>query len=1440
MTGIVPTKASAESGPIEVSDVLVSASWGRPNNFVTRGNLMTPNFLSPVQQAESIVESITRTHCFRYCCRHRLLLRAFGPNVKVFQSSGNLQDPRRSSFFGGCRAPNTIGQPKTPSQIAVGNCVVGFTPTKSSQCRSELGEDHLGFTQNPDFEVGRSEIYQKLSFVAQMAPLSRETVYMKKRQPVRCVLGDDNTVLMKFLRFFTLRVGAKSVLAAIAKHRPPSSLKYSPMLLRSVLLLLCGMCGVASALGQSSNNPDVPGIVPYGTYEGSDFDHIDMASGQLYISIPLYSVPQRGSLSASFSANVTGASAYAANATCSKSECTYQYAQSTRPQVAIGFDQYVFLMNVNPSTNTVFPIQSTITIADFGNGAQQIDSSYKRFYIHKIKDGRGGTHYLGYDPSTNFKTLRAVDGSGYLETLSDPSGYQDGATGPLYDSKGIRYDSTGITDPNGNHITLNASAVTDSVGRNLPLPPDPTTSTAISTSACPNLGNATQPVASAYEWDLPGPSGTTEKYIVCYANIYTLTNFLQRGGESYQNTSPGAANEPPYFNIYTEAGTYETVIQSIVYPDGSAWSFEYDGTQNPSTVAYGDLLKVHLPTGGSISYSYSTYQTCVSSAEGYPKGNPPGVLFQPYSRMVTSRILTQLDGTTQTWVYGYSSAPSGGQQSTVNRPDGNSTVHTYEGLASVGTCNFAETQQNDYQGSAASGKLIGTTQKTYNIFSTPQTMLPYQTTYQWLYSELKGYYLSATVSELPAALTALPSTVTTTTDQQPTSTVTTYNYDSGFTEVQPICTLASPTSSCVWDTTTESYPAVLGRLTGVTITAPDGYGNTLTSKRTTAYQAFNSAGITNSSYYSANLLDLPQTVTVSGTGGNSSTTTFGYDENNGSPMGVLGNQTSVTIAGPQGGSTSSSTVYNALGMPITKIDGMKNQTTYAYADSSSVSPSSITRPSTNGVAHVESYSWDANTGKKLTEKDQNGVSTQYTYGDPDGRISLVDAALGTSSETKTTYSYPTPNSTNVLQDQKTLGDGLEVSSVQLDGFGRVIHSIDLSGNTTDVGYDSMGRKSSVSNPHASTPEPATDGTIYYTYDALGRVTQQENQDKSYQYWCYDGVASSGQPNCVANKSSATTATWVDFTDENGNHRQQVNDGMGRLIAVIELNPSSNSLSLETDYSYDGLGNILNVNQKGTTAETARQRSFSYDSLSRLLTSSNPESGTIGYSYLSSSGALCAGDSSALCSKTDARGVITSYSYDALNRILGKTYSGLNTTAASIAATTLSTCYQYDSSSGSPSGPNFIGRLTNEWTQSGTCSSSPPANSYFSLRAILAYDPMGRVKSEQQCALGSCMQSTPFSLGYNYDLAGNVTQGSNGLNTITWSPTYDSAGRLSAVGATTLWSDPQYPSNLFNANAYGPAGITGWTLGTQNSPSLTLQNTYDSRLRVNGSTVTGHQ
>ena len=287
-------------------------------------------------------------------------------------------------------------------------------------------------------------------------------------------------------------------------------------------------------------------------------------------------------------------------------------------------------------------------------------------------------------------------------------------------------------------------------------------------------------------------------------------------------------------------------------------------------------------------------------------------------------------------------------------------------------------------------------------------------------------------------------------------------------------------------------------------------------------------------------------------------------------------------------------------------------------------------------------------------------------------------------------------------------------------------------------------------------------------------------------------------------------------------------------------------TLQTDYNYDALGNLLSVNQNGASGETAHNRSFTYDSLSRLLCSSNPES-SVNSCPSSAASALPSGvvsynydPNGNMQAKTDARGVVTTYSYDPLNRIAGKTYTNdLNSTPA--------TCFMYDTPLAGTSPANSIGRITASWTQAEACPlTGGPTGSYQTMRAVLGYDALGHITSEQQqqCFAGKCAPTQQYQMNYSYDMAGNRIDSDNGLGTVAWQMTYDVVGRLNQVYGLSASSGPNFPSSLFNATTYNAIGLTNWTMGPNvnssggQSPALTFVRSYDNRMRVASESING--
>ncbi len=521
-----------------------------------------------------------------------------------------------------------------------------------------------------------------------------------------------------------------------------------------------------------------------------------------------------------------------------------------------------------------------------------------------------------------------------------------------------------------------------------------------------------------------------------------------------------------------------------------------------------------------------------------------------------------------------------------------------------------------------------------------------------------------------------------------------------------------------------------------------------------------------------------------------------------------------------GGTPASTTTYtmdNSGMMTGVQDPNLNPASTISYQCSHSL-PYQVSN-TVNQTTQTTQYGYDCASGAITSVQNPNDVatgrSTAYTYEPTAGRphtVTLPDNGV-------TTYTYP--SATEVDTSVNAAPNPTVSSAAISDTFGRPYESI-TGGIEVDRTYDVNGRPYCTTNPY-SQGGTSSGSTCITVYDGLDRPVTQQQPDSTTLGWTYSGNTTYA--------SNELGFTWTRSVD-----------AFGHLTSVIEPGPSG---SLTTTYSYDGLGNAININQAGNTAnhEAARQRTFTYDSASRLICASHPESsslntncptsattpipqGVTGYTY---------DPAGNLKTKTDARNITITYGYDTLNRLISKTYSAN--------AATASACYQYDQSALVSTGGNLIGRLTNMWTQSGACPAAPTSfasPSILTRRSVLAYDPVGRVQTEQQCTRSNCAAGAPYTPTYDYDLAGNVVHRTNGVAAVpmTFTNGYDNAGRLSGITSSVT----QYPTSLFSASSststpgYSPAGgLMNATFGS----GLSLSRTYDSRLRVTGETDIGN-
>ena len=361
----------------------------------------------------------------------------------------------------------------------------------------------------------------------------------------------------------------------------------------SVLLLSSILC-----CGQTNPNTD-QGMKPYDSFHGGALDSVSVTGGNLFFHKRLYAAAQRGETALSFSLQYNNKGFHLLTSCPMHQTCNYTW---------IWNGNGVQVLNDESLGVTSKRVDTGYTDA---NGSEVFAT------IYWAVTSDGAMHQL------------ADTGNGY-RTIDDSGILWDGSSLSAKDRSGLY--SAGLSDPNGNFISVNTSGNwTDTLARVVPaVPLAPAASTA-SPSSCPNLNLPYQPVTYAYTWNLPGPTGTSQ-FILCYASVFIRTAFF---GSGYTNTTHEH-----------DVSQSVNMLQSVVLPDGTAWTFTYDGA-NPNdttTIAYGDLLKMAFPMGGSISYTYATE----TSYQGYYESGLPTT----QSRSVVTRAADANDGSgPHTWTY---------------------------------------------------------------------------------------------------------------------------------------------------------------------------------------------------------------------------------------------------------------------------------------------------------------------------------------------------------------------------------------------------------------------------------------------------------------------------------------------------------------------------------------------------------------------------------------------------------------------------------------------------------------------------------------------------------------------------------------------------------------------------------------------------------------------
>jgi RHS repeat-associated protein len=1075
---------------------------------------------------------------------------------------------------------------------------------------------------------------------------------------------------------------------------------------------------LASATASAQNVDTAVGLTPYQSFHGGDIDSINLSNGNVNIHLPLVTYPQRGLLSVGFSLVYNSHDTHSTQfcAPVNPPQCSLFWIDGISP--AVVDDQSVSIFEQIYQVPNGGPKQSEFAVIT-GDGAQH---PLVRPTLGQITgDATGFWSNSSFDVNAPAPTV-IIDRRGVRHFITAPNGV-------------LR------EDPNGNQIKISAdgSSQIDTLGRSIPFTnPIPGSSTT-DFSGC----TGPLPISSAHIWLLPGVSGGTMQFKFCSATI--------------------AISIPANGRIPAGGGN-SSELQSIVLPNGTAWTFEYNDrdSTDPPSVNYGTLTKITLPTGGTISYTYVL------------GGGVPCASYPSAGRTVTSRTVDANDGSgPHTWHYAIPTK--------VTDPLGNDVVHTFT-LFGTPACTAFETGTQFYQGSSSSGTLLKTVQTDYNNFSSGNDVWP--------------------------SPGVVPIRVTTTWPSgQVTKVETDYDANGG-----GVLTYGNIIAKREYD-----------------------YGNgapgPLLRTTTTNYFAFS-----HSTYLTNNLVALPSSVQVTnGAGTQVALTNYQYDEtalvssgvttqyDSAPPDGAArGNLTSVhrwlngsttpTANCPTATSNGylvNYSVFNDTGTVDHSVDSCgssaadpTHKTAYAYSLTyAGAFPTTVTNPL--GQSTILTY--DFNTGLTASSKDPNNLTTSYTY-DNMWRLASVSAPDGgstTISHQETIPPFSVTLSTKINSTQNRVQTSL------FDGVGRTTQTqltSDPQGTVfKDNTYDALGRAHSVSNPYRSGSDPTTtSGITTYSYDALGRKISETYPDNSVLTTAYCGPS-----------------TLV--TDPTGKQRRSRADALGRLVEVDEPNavgitlagsgcPGTGESIWVTSYSYDTLGNLTSVLQNGS-----HQRTFTSDSLSHLLTSSNPEVGSITYTY--------DGDGN-LSTKTDARAITTTYGYDTLNRETSRTFSN--------GGASVTTTYDQSNCLGLASCSN-IGHRTSMTDAAGSEAWAYQVDSS-NLRSIHV---------DQRTILGiRVLRTQPVftkTATYFLDLAGNITQAVYPTGR-TVNYTYDAANRpITAADAsngityaTGFQTPPSGTNCLSTAACYTPQG-TFYALSIGQSSTFTglnLKHTYNSRLQPN--------
>jgi RHS repeat-associated protein len=548
-----------------------------------------------------------------------------------------------------------------------------------------------------------------------------------------------------------------------------------------------------------------------------------------------------------------------------------------------------------------------------------------------------------------------------------------------------------------------------------------------------------------------------------------------------------------------------TVVQSITLPNGTNYQFSYDSGGSGDN--WGGITSITLPSGGQVTYGYTTY----TDAWSYVAST---------NRWVTSRTSGGGNWHYTPAVIGHTLAVAD-QQTTVTRPSGDYAIYKFHADCQLGP--FKNKEIDDYN---AGGALL---KQEFIDFSPDFCTQPG--------SESKP----VEVASIPIRIT----TIINNGNGGSLATKTEYDYTNS-------PSAGNPTKVSEWSFYTGTAPASPDRVVKSTYSfSLPGYSNLHINNKPLSITLTDGANnqiaqtsYTYDNYTSNQLVSTAMCQTTSASQPPPAAPQHDYQAFCTTNT-VRGNLTQVSqwLNATGASITTTTNTFDDTGNIVKTTDALSHATQFTYSPTFGLA---YVTQMQNALSHISTKNYDFNTGLLLSEKDPNGrvtgLSTSYTYDNmgrltgttlPDGGNITVDFHGDGIPFTVTSTQVATPNPSIA-------------ATTTYDGYGRQVKKCvtDPEGDDcAETVYDPNGRVSSVSNPHR-TVVAASDGITTFSYDGLDRQISVTQPDQNVVSTSYDI------------QISPVMGQVVLTTDETLRQRRTVTDGFGRRVEADEPGDSS--------------------------------------------------------------------------------------------------------------------------------------------------------------------------------------------------------------------------------------------------------------------------------------------